>query len=132
MLTIAGILAGAAQTDPTVATWFAPLAYATAAVGAPALLAACVSFGRAVRLKPVGSGAASGDLESDLGALVPSRLRGAPWRLAIAIAVLVALCIAFAGVVQADPVDGLARALTDALACLVGFAALGRWLGLRA
>jgi hypothetical protein len=132
VLTIAGILAGTAQTTPTAAAWFAPLAYATAAVGAVALPAARVSFGRAVRLKPVGSGAAGGDLESDLGALVPSRLRRAPWRLAIAIAVVVALCIAFAGAVQVDPVDGLARALTDALACPVGFAALGRWLGLRA
>ena len=40
--------------------------------------------------------------------------------------------IALAGVVQGDPFDGLARALADGLACLAGFAALGKLLGLRA
>jgi hypothetical protein len=132
LLTIAGIVVGAAQTVPDVAAWFAPLAYAIAAVGAVTLAAASVPFGRALRLQPVGTGAASGDLESDLGSLVPAGLRGRPWRLAIAIAALVALCISLAGVVQGDTFDGLARAFADGLACLIGFAALGRWLGLRA
>jgi hypothetical protein len=84
-----------------------------------------------VRLHPVAAGPATGDLGSDLGPLVPAALRGNPWRLAVAIAAAVAFCIAVAGVVQSDPIDGLARAVTDGLACLAGFALLGRWLGLR-
>jgi hypothetical protein len=130
-LTVAGIAVGASQAPAHVAAWFPPLAYATAAVGMVTLTFAGVTLERAVRFRPVEAGAATGDLESDLGPLVPAALRGNPWRLAVAIAAAVAFCIAVAGVVQADPIDGLARALTDALACLAGFALLGRWLGLR-
>jgi hypothetical protein len=39
--------------------------------------------------------------------------------------------IAVAGVLQADPYDGVLRGIVDAGACLVGFAVLGRYLGLR-
>jgi hypothetical protein len=130
-LTVAGIAVGAWQAPAHVAAWFPPLAYSTAAVGIVTLTFAGVTLARAVRLQPVEAGAATGDLESDLGPLVPAPLGGNPWRLAAAIAAAVAACIAAAGVVQADPIDGLARALTDALACLAGFALLGRWLGLR-
>jgi hypothetical protein len=34
--------------------------------------------------------------------------------------------------VQADPYDGILRGLADAIACLAGFAVLGRYLGLQA
>ena len=37
----------------------------------------------------------------------------------------------FAGVIQNDPFDGLTRAVVDGLACLAGFAVLGRFLGMR-
>ena len=50
---------------------------------------------------------------------------------ALAIAGAVALCIALAGILQADPFDGLARAFADGALCLIGFALLGRPLGLR-
>jgi hypothetical protein len=132
LLTVGGIAVGAAQVPPHVASWFAPLAYATAAVGAVALAAAAAALGDAWRLRPIAAGAAAGDLESDLGPLVPARLRGSPWRLALAIAGLVAACIAVAGFVQGDPFDGLARGVVDGLACLAGFAVLGSALGLRA
>jgi len=132
LLTVAGILAGALQAPSQVASWYLSLAYATAGVGAVTLALAGVPFVRAAWLQPVAPGAAGGDLESDLGPLVPMALRGDPWRLALSIAALVALCIAVAGVAQGDPFDGLARALADALACLAGFLLLGRWLGLRA
>ncbi len=130
-LTLAGIAVGAPQLPSHVASWYAPLAYATLGVGAVTLAAAGVALARAERLQPVGAGAASGSLVSDLGQLVPPRLRGSDWRAAVGIAGLVALCIAAAGVAQGDPFDGLARALLDGLACLAGFAVLGRWLGLR-
>lgn len=131
-LTLAGIVTGASGNPSHIATWFEPLALATAAVGAVTLSTAAGVLVAAYRLRPSSPGPAVGDLESDLGPLVPAPLRGSPWRLALAIAGLVALCIAVAGVVQADPIDGLARALADAAACLAGFAALGRPLGLRA
>jgi hypothetical protein len=104
--------------------WQVPaLAYATVAVGALALTAAAALTARAVVLQPAREGAA-GDLASDLGVSVD------PWRLAFAIAGAVALCIAVGGVVQADPIDGLVRAIGDGLLCLAGFALLGRPLGL--
>lgn len=104
--------------------WQVPaLAYATVAVGALALTAAATLTARAVVLQPAREGAA-GDLASDLGVSVD------PWRLAFAIAGAVALCIAVGGVVQADPIDGLVRAIGDGLLCLAGFALLGRPLGL--
>jgi hypothetical protein len=131
LLTVGGLAVGASQMPSHVSAWFAPLAYATAAVGAVTLTTAGVALVRAARLKPIAPGAATGDLVSDLGPFVPAPLRGNPWRLAFAIAGLVALCIAIAGVMQSDPFDGLARALLDALACLAGFGLLGRWLGLR-
>jgi hypothetical protein len=65
------------------------------------------------------------DLGFDLGVDVD------PWRLALAIVGAVTLCIAVAGVVQADPIDGLVRAMGNGLLCLAGFALLGRPLGLR-
>jgi hypothetical protein len=130
-LTVAGIAVGASQAPAHVAAWFAPFAYVTAAVGALTLTLASVTVARAARLQPVDAGPATGDLVSDLGPLVPAPLRRNPWRLAVAIAAGVAFCIALAGVVEADAFDGLARAVVDALACLAGFALLGRWLGLR-
>jgi hypothetical protein len=130
-LTIGGLGAAAFRVPGDVAVWFTPLLAVTAAVGVVTLAAASVTLASAYRLRPVTAGVGSGDLESDLGALVPARLRGGDWRLAVAIAGLVALCIAAAGIVQGDPFDGLARAIVDGAACLAGYALLGRYLGLR-
>lgn len=111
--------------QPRGVQWEVPaLAYATVAVGALTLTAAAVLTARAAGLHPSGEGA-GGDLASDLAVAV------APWRLAFAVAGAVALCIAVAGVLQADPIDGLVRALGDGMLCLAGFALLGRPLGLR-
>jgi hypothetical protein len=106
--------------------WTVPeLAYATVGVGALTLTVAAALTVRAAAFQPSGGGGVAGDLASDLGLAV------APWRLAVTIAGAVALCIAIAGVLQADPIDGLVRALGDGLLCLGGFALLGRPLGLR-
>jgi hypothetical protein len=43
----------------------------------------------------------------------------------------VALVITLGGVAGSDGYDGALRGLLDALACLGGFALLGRYLGLR-
>jgi hypothetical protein len=101
-----------------------PLAWATLGVGSAAVLVGATFVGRASRLLPRGSGEV-GDLSDDLGIDVD------PWRLAIAIGGAVALCIAVAGVIQGDPIDGLIRAVGDGFLCLAGFAILGRPLGLR-
>ncbi|MGH3008221.1 MAG: hypothetical protein ACRDLM_02270 [Gaiellaceae bacterium] len=105
--------------------WSHPaLAWLTVGVGGACLTGgACVLF-RAVRLLPV-TGGEQRDLSFDLGVAAD------PWRLAFAIACAVAVCIAAAGVVQADPLDGLVRAVGDGALCLVGFALLGKPLGLQ-
>lgn len=98
--------------------------------GALALVGATPALLAAARLRPVAQGSA-GDLSDDLGVLMPGRLRGRPWSMALLVAGAVALVIALAGVVQSDPFDGALRGLADGGACLLGFALLGRFLGLR-
>jgi hypothetical protein len=108
--------------------WWAVTA---AAVGMVALVAAAPAVVAASRVRPTLAGP-RGDVFDDLGALAPPRMRGRPWRFALAVAGLVAVAIALAGALQADGFDGILRGLLDALACLAGFAVLGRYLGLRA
>ncbi|HUZ15465.1 MAG TPA: hypothetical protein VMU72_04715 [Gaiellaceae bacterium] len=109
-----------------VAQWSSrPLGWATVGVGAAAVLLGATAVVRSLRLLPAADGKPA-DLSFDLG------VRADPWLLAVAIAGAVALCIAVAGGVQSDPLDGLARALVDGSLCLAGFAVLGRPLGLRA
>jgi hypothetical protein len=71
------------------------------------------------------------DVIADLGVLVPEPLRGDPWRFARAVAVLAGGLVWAAGIVLGDPIDGLFRGVVEAVACLGGFAVLGRYLGLR-
>jgi hypothetical protein len=101
-----------------------PLAWVTFVTGAAAALLGSAAVLRASRLRPVADGETH-DLSFDLGLDVD------PWRIALVIAAVVALCITLAGVVQSDPIDGLARGLADGSLCLAGFAVLGRPLGLR-
>jgi hypothetical protein len=108
-----------------VAQWSSlSLGWATVGVGTAAVLLASVAVIRSYRLLPLADGE-SGDLAFDLG------IDADPWRLALEIAGGVVLCIAAAGIVQSDPIDGLVRAVGDGLLCLAGFAVLGRPLGLR-
>lgn len=101
-----------------------PLAWVTFGAGAAASLLGSAAVVRAWRLRPIADGETH-DLSFDLG------MDADPWLLAVAIAAAVALCIALAGIVQSDPFDGLARGLADGLLGLLGFAVLGRPLGLR-
>lgn len=114
-------VAGAALT----AGGLVPSSIAVAAIGFASVAVSAAALARAARLRPATAGSAVGDLATDLGRTE------SPWRLALLIAGAVALCIAAAGVVQDDPFDGLLRAVLDGLACLGGFAVLGRFLGLR-
>lgn len=103
-----------------------------AAVGTAGLLASLPSIWEAARLRPVATGEA-GDIFEDLGdfvMLVPPSLRGRPWRLAAVVSVGVAVAITLVAVPAQDAFDGAVRGVFDALACMAGFATLGRYLGL--
>jgi hypothetical protein len=96
------------------------------------LIAAGAAFPAALaatRLRPTGDGE-SGDLFDDLGPLAPPRLRGRPWRFALLVAGALFVLVTLQGVVVGDPFDGLARGAVEACACLLGFAALGPYVGL--
>jgi hypothetical protein len=112
------------------AGWWRTLGLASAAVGACAILAAVAPLGRAFEVLPTAHGPRR-DMFDDLGWLVPQLLRGRPWTVALLLAGAIAVILAAAGVIQHDPYDGALRGLLDGLACLAGFALLGRYLGLR-
>jgi hypothetical protein len=110
--------------------WWRTLALASAGVGACSIAAAAVPLRRAREVLPLARGSA-GDVFEDLGWAVPPPLRGHPWRLALTFAAGIAVLVAVAGIIQSDPYDGALRGIADGLACLAGFAVLGRYLGLR-
>jgi MFS family permease len=119
-----------AATLPQLSSSWKVLAYVAAAIGLISIAAVVPAVGAALRLKPRLEGPA-GDLVDDLNAIVPLRLPGSPWKLAILLVVGIAVVLTAAGIVQGDPYDGALRGLADGLACLTGFAVLGRYLGLR-
>lgn len=101
------------------------------AVVSAAVVVACAGAGLVgVRARVAVAGPA-GDVFDDLGPVVPARLRGRPWTFAAAVAAGVGLLVWLAGVAASDPYDGALRGLTEAGACLLGFALLGRYLSLR-
>ncbi len=113
---------------------FQPSAWATfaivaASVGTAALLASLPALWEAARLRPVAEGGA-GDIFDDLGGLVPRPLAGHPWLLAVLVSAAVAVVITLVAVPAQDAIDGAVRGLADAALCMVGFATLGRYLGL--
>jgi MFS family permease len=119
-----------AATLPHVSGSWQVLAYFAAGIGLVAIAWAIPSVQAALRLKPNVHGRA-GDLIDDLDAIIPLRLPASPWRFAVLLAVGIAVVLTAAGVVQSDPYDGALRGVADGLACLAGFALLGRYLGLR-
>jgi hypothetical protein len=105
------------------------LALIAASTGAAALIAVAPIVLSSARLLPTAPGA-PGDIFDDLGLFAPRQLRGRPWRLAFTVAVAVGVAVALAGIAQSDPYDGILRGVAEALACLAGFATLGRYIGL--
>lgn len=112
-------------------SWSAPIAAVGAALSTALLLGVAVGAARNMRVRVQTSGDA-GDLFADIGAVVPVPLRGHPWAFAAVVALGLALLVLAAGVAADDPYDAAVRATAEALACLAGFAVLGRFLGLRA
>jgi hypothetical protein len=107
--------------------WVSFTLIATLAASSLLLLAAFPVL-RAVRLHPHVLGPA-GDVFDDIGFV---RYRDEPWRFAARVALLVGVAVWIAGIAASDPIDGLLRGVFEGLACLAGFAVLGRYLGLRA
>jgi len=109
------------------AAWWLDLTYASTAAASLLLILAVVPIARASRLEARVDGDA-GDVFDDLGL---AALRADPWRFAGLVAAATATLVWFAAAVQGDLIDGALSGMAEAAACLAGFAALGRYLGLR-
>ena len=92
-----------------------------------ALLAALPAVLAAGRLRPRREGKA-GDLVADLGT---HDARVTPWRVALALSLAILVVATLLGVRTDETYDGILRGVFDAGACMIGFIALGRYLGLR-
>lgn len=106
------------------AGWWLVATFVGAAGASVLLLLALAPVAGAVRLRPRVAGEA-GDVFDDLGLG-----RTDPWRLARRVAFAAGLVVWLAAAVQGDPLDGAIQGTAEALACLGGFAVLGRFLGL--
>ena len=118
-----GVLAFELRNDS--AGWWVALTLAGVAVATPLLVLAALPAAVAARLRPRVAGA-SGDLFDDLGFG-----RMDPWRFARRVALGLGLVVFVVAAVQGDPFDGAVSGTAEALACLAGFAAFSRYLGLR-
>lgn len=123
-------LALVAVSMPQLSSSWKLLAYAVTGAGLVSIASAVPAVRAALRLRPSLDGR-PGDLLDDLDAISPVRLPGSPWQLALLLSLGITVVLTVAGVIQSDPFDGAARGLLDGLACLAGFALLGRYLGLR-
>ncbi len=61
----------------------------------------------------------------------PARDLELPWRFALLVAALAALAVGIAGSTGGDPGEGIRNALVESVACMSGFALLGKYMGLR-
>jgi len=130
---VAGALATAAVplravASPHVTSGPSWLSGAAVAVALGALLLAVPAVIQSARLRPSAAGPAA-DLMADLGPL--SKPLVSPTRIALLLAGAMLVFLAVTGIMADDPYDGILRGLMEGGACLAGFAALGRYLGLR-
>jgi hypothetical protein len=125
LVTMAALAVLALELRDVSAAWWVAVTLVGASIAAPLLVLAGVPVARASRLRPQVAGAA-GDLFDDIGLG-----RTNPWNFACVIAGGVGLAVFLAAAVQGDPFDGALNGVAEALACLGGFAVLGRYLALR-
>jgi len=118
-----GLLAFELKNDS--ASWWVAFTLAGVAIATPLLVLAALPAAVASRLRPLVAGDA-GDLFDDLGFG-----RTNPWRFAGMVALALGFVVFLVAAVQGDPFDGALNGAAEALACLAGFAALGRYLSLR-
>jgi hypothetical protein len=127
--TFAGVAVYAVEYSRSLPGWWTTFAFgATGTVLVP-LAVAAVTLRRTAGLAPQALGPA-GNVFDDLAPLVdriPLRLRGHPWRLCL----LVAGAIAASALVGGGLDEGPRNAVAEFVAVCGGFAAFGRFLGLR-
>jgi hypothetical protein len=114
---------------PYLPGWWVTLVWVCAGQGVVALLSSVPALVAARRLPSLAEGSA-GDLCDDIGAWLPRSLDGRPWRLALLVAGGIFVLMSATGWMASDGYDGMIRGVGDGLLCLLGFATLGRYLGL--
>lgn len=129
IVTMAGLATTAIAYRRFQTTAWTTFAVVVGVIGIAGLLASLPSIWEASRVRPVAGGDA-GDIFDDLGGLVPRPLAGRPWLFAVLVSAAVGAVITLAAVPAQDALDGAARGIADALLCMLGFATLGRYLGL--
>ena len=125
IVTMAALAVLALELRNDIAGWWVGLTLAGVAIATPLLVLAALPAAVAARLKPRVAGEA-GDVFDDLGFV-----RMEPWRFATIVAAGLGLVVFLVAALQGDPFDGAANGMAEAIACLAGFAAFGRYLGLR-
>ncbi|MBV8527148.1 MAG: hypothetical protein JOZ75_02415 [Candidatus Dormibacteraeota bacterium] len=128
--TMAALVALVVQFASVLPGWLVPASYAAASASVLLLAAASLPLVVTSRVRVQTAGAA-GDVFSDLGPVVPAPVRGHPWVFAGICALAVALVVFAPGLVADDGYDAALRGAAEAIACLAGFAVLGRFLSLR-
>jgi hypothetical protein len=110
-------------------TWRIALTFSIAGASLLPIVGGAVALHRTGALRPQTAGHA-GDVFDDLGPVLdrlPLELRGRPWRFCLLFAAGVALLALLGG----GPDEGPRNAVAEFVAVCAGFAALGRYLGLR-
>lgn len=105
--------------------WIVAFVLASTPAAAALLVLAALPAAGAARYRPRTDGVA-GDVFDDLG-----MARIGPWRFARRVALGVGAIVWLQAAVQGDPLDGFVLGIYEAIACLGGFAVLGRYLSLR-
>ena len=127
--TLAGLALYAIEYRSGLPSWWTTLAFVATGTAMVPIAAATLALGRSARLRPHAEGP-SGDVFDDLAPLVdriPLRLRGRPWRFCLLFAAAVAAAVFLGGGLD----EGPRNAVAEFVAICAGFAALGRFLGLR-
>lgn len=127
---MASLVSFTAEYAAQLPAWSGPAVYASAGVSMALLLMMFVPLLVTSRIRVQTAGAA-GDVFADFPTVMPSPLRGRPWMFAFAVAAVLALVVFAPGFAADDPYDAALRGVAEAIACLAGFAVLGRYLGLR-
>lgn len=128
--TMAALIAFVVQFGSALPGWLVPASLAAGATSVLLLGVASVPLVVTWRVQVQTAGAA-GDIFRDLGPLVPVPLRGHAWAFAAICALAVALVVFAPGLAADDGYDAALRGAAEAIACLAGFAILGRYLKLR-
>jgi hypothetical protein len=129
--TIGGLALYLVNFAPRLPGWYLGLVAALFAVAAVALL---VAFRRLIRAQAIVSEVAGpgGDVFDDIPIIGRQWLRRRPWRLGLIGSLLVGIAaVLFTAHAERSLIEGLERGIPEALALALGFAVLGRVVGLR-